>query len=238
MTRLLLLTYFASVLVASAQVVTILAGDKDGFIGGDAADNPAPRAAFLTALQYEPNNHDYHGKVPRKFDESGSNHTFGHTFTGITPGSIDLSQSVLLTVRWVSGPFNDSVAYQLQDPDLPATPIKKFPPFGVSQSLDTLYTNHAIAGSKSTAHLGITTQFDLRGLTIPSSKSKGANMTVAETIDAWGYLDVFMQDDTGIDWMELSYTDANYVIPEPSTVGLSALAILSGFFYLRRRKNA
>ena len=49
------------------------------------------------------------------------------------------------------------------------------------------------------------------------------NQTVIDAVNAAGYLDVFFADDTGVDFINLTFT----VIPEPSTAFLLASGLVA-----------
>lgn len=212
--------------LGAASAGTILAGDMDGFAGGDTADVPNLRPPFDDAMAWEANNNDFHGGTPREFDENGFNHAFGNSFTGIAIGSIDLSQPVTLEImmRSQGGAIDstDAIGFQLDDATVPgAYPGPGyFPSMRVGFGLPGFVATHGDGAAPAT---GVTTTIDLRTVNIATLSE-----TVAENINNVGHLDVFISDDTGIDWMRLSYTE----IPEPASAMLLTLGAIA---LLRRR---
>ena len=58
------------------------------------------------------------------------------------------------------------------------------------------------------------------------------NQTVIDAVNAAGYLDVSLQDDTGVDYIELEFT----LIPEPSSALLLSFGLTGLAFHGRRRR--
>ena len=244
MIRFTILSYLGLSIFCSAQVV-LTGGDKNNFTPNQPSDNVQMRSSYETAVVNSARN----GGTPFQFDQINPSRDFGYSFTGIQPGTIDLNQPVLFEAEFrfplfnvYNGPFdpalfkftaNDSVGFQFSSDPFPQN---DFPIFNMlfKQSLQSFSSSYAASGNWEPE---LQIEVDLRNLLIPATASQGAGLSIAETINLWGYLDFHIEDDTPVNWIQLSYYETA-AIPEPSTVGLSALALIGGFFYLRRRKKA
>lgn len=222
-----------------AQATLILAGDIDNFSPGNPADTPTQRPLTANAISWEWNNVALHGGVGLKFDIPGqvSNHTFAYTFQGLPLGQIDLSAPVLLEARFRSNNFStDSIALQLWNENMPpAYPGPSwFPSWNWGLNLPTFFSTYGVSG---TAPTGITTVIDLRTINVLAGRPL-AGTSIAETMNLWGYLDVFVQDDTAIDYLQLSFTEIQHDIPEPAHLAALALLLLPTFLRFRRPSRA
>lgn len=204
--------------VAPAPAVTITAGDIDGASpAGEPEDDATPRPAFATWLAFEANNNDLHSNQPREFDTPGSNHTFGHTFT-VPVGEIDLTAPVTLTASFTQVGGNDSMGFQafdgpesLFDRQNDAFP---FPRMSTGLGAGSFLT----LGSGGATVTSAPISFDLRNFTAGAGPLAGQN--IAATVNDLGYLDVFVADDTIVDYLQLSYTP----VPEPGAAVLLTAA--------------
>jgi len=214
---------------AQAGPITLLAGDKDDFSPGDAADVPSQRPLLANAMMWEWNNQQLHSSVPLKFDESALNHTFGHTFENLA-GPIDLTQPVIIEIKFkAAAAGSDSTAFQLRDDLMPSTNPGPswFPPFSKGIGMSTYIPTY---GDGSPISGGNVTQLDLRTIDVANGPFVG--QSIAQTMNTLGYLDVFHQDDAQIDYLELRYTQ----VPEPASLALLGLAAAAAL--TRRRGRA
>jgi hypothetical protein len=199
----------------------LMAGDDDNFQAGDPVDTPFQRPPFDQAVMWEHNNHVLHGGFGRNFDQGGSNHTFGYSFGGLPIGQIAMSQPVLLEVEFRTNggdiDSTDHIRFQLIDEDMPGSfPGELWvPPMSLVLSLPIYVDTY---GDGSPPATGVLTTVDLR--TIVSDRGPYVGQTIAETINNLGHLDVFIDDDTGIDYMRLTYT----AVPEPGCLPLLFIA--------------
>lgn len=203
--------------------VVVLAGDKDNFASaGDPADVIQLRPGFSSWLgRAGGHNATLHGGQSQPFDLANpDNWDFGYTFTNLPPVC-----SATLTIHFRAGstqPSTDGFALQFQD----ATTS-----FGWSTSLNSI---DAAFGGDGTWNPGedIAITLNLKALPLGSG-----TYNLVPLINADGYLDVYVQDDTGIDYIELVYAPLeihcfqagiadNYAPPsEPAVPGKHLVAV-------------
>lgn len=216
----------------TTYAVVITVGDIDNFSPGDAVDIPFQRAPLATATSWEANNQSLHGGTSLHFDQVTSNHTFGVTIDNL--GAIDLAQVVDLEIRFKTvGASTDSIHFQLRDGDLPATNPGGgwFPPLSYGVALPTYFNQY---GDGSNPFSGITTNVDLRSLLVGPNVAVIGGQSIAESINTLGHLDIFVQDDTAIDYVKLSYN----TVPEPSTLAMFSLMVILAVVFRFRQKLA
>jgi len=162
-----------------AQTLSIfIAGDQDGFNPGDAADQTSPSPA-LQAYMDQYNN----GAFPnRQFDDQASNRVFGHTFTGLP---VDITCATLEIGLKAGGDIqsNDGI-------DLDYDGTESF-------AWHSRISNLPEAGGTWTNGQTAVIRFDLAGL-----PPGGTN--IISSINADNSLDVYVQDDTAVDYIILS----------------------------------
>ncbi|MCH8172761.1 MAG: hypothetical protein IIA70_05555, partial [Proteobacteria bacterium] len=163
------------------QLLTVFtAGDQDGFNPGDAADQTSPSPA-LQAYMDQYNN----GAFPnRQFDDQASNRVFGHTFSDLPADITCATLEIGLKAR-PDIPSNDRIHLNLG----------AGAPFAWTIKLTD------IPGANGTWENGQTavTKFDLADL--PPS---GSGDTIISSINAGNSLDVYIQDDTAVDYIVLT----------------------------------
>jgi hypothetical protein len=203
-----------------ANTMSILAGDADGFHAGDAVDVTFQRHPFDDAIAWEWNNHALHQGVGRPFDRDASNHVFGYSFTGLPINRIDLTAPVWLEMRLQSTQYvgTDHLQFQLRDANMtPGYPGDGWsPPMSWGSLLNAYLTSYMVSGSLLD---GVITKVDLRTLTATAGTDAG--MSIAESMNLRGYLDVHIEDDTGVDWMRLTFG-----VPTPSSLALFAVGFV------------
>lgn len=193
----------------------LTAGDIDGgAVGGQLPDDAMPRPQFATWLANEINNRVYHGGQPLEFDEVGRNQHFGHSFL-VAPGTVDLSQPVCLTIQLFGTPGgNDGIGLQAYDGPTSPTSTLTVPRSSYPSSISSFW------GSTPTSNA---VTVDLRTLYPTQGPLSTTGQSIAQSINTLGYLDVWIGDDTSIDYMQLKYQ----AVPEPSTAVAGLLAVLS-----------
>ena len=221
------------------QFEEMCAGDNDGFQAGDQVDVPFQRHPFDNAILWEHNNHNgSHGPDGRMMDQLTQDHTFGHSLVDLPIGQIDLGKPVLLKIefRCAGGAIDstDGIGLQLRDEDMPSSypgPLWN-PPMSWGQSLPD-YVD--IYGNGEPCNTGVLTTVDLRDLV--ATQGSLAGRTIAETINNLGYLDIFVGDDTGIDFVCLCYStsscelDTKQILCELDATGVPTdNYILTGLF--------
>ncbi len=191
--------------MASSQ--TILAGDMDNFASQGDPEDTLTISSLLSQwmARTNGNNDAYHNGNPMPFDEaSSSNWDFGYTFENIS-----LSDGALLRIHLRSniGSLNDVVKLQYT---------------GDGTDNSFLWGNGITDLNGGTWSTGEDAIFE-----IPLDNLPNTGQNIVPDINAAGYLDVWVADDTGVDWIELT-------IPAPGSI---ALLGLGGLANLRRRRR-
>ena len=134
-----------------------------------------------------------------------------------------MSQPVLFTVKFFGGfETNDVIGFQVFDGPESASDTPTFPTTGYDNFVPGFHSTHGTAGSSV---LSAPITVDLRSINAAIGPLAGQD--IASTVNNLGYLDVRIADDTGIDYLQLSFT----AIPEPNASMLIALGLVT----LRRR---
>lgn len=199
--------------VASAQSFTVTHGVTDCFAASPVDPLPTPSAGLLTYLG---------GPTVRVFDELGVNKGFADTISGLPSGIV--SASLEIVVKPVGYATNDTFNIRFTNSSgslIGPTWGQYFGPGNsnstwLMQPATSVWTNLNYA-----ATCGYTITMDLANM-----PGTGANLL--PTINALGFFDVWMQDDTAIDSMTLRYQ-----VPAP---GSAALLALGGLVAIRRRR--
>ena len=179
-------------LVAAKQ--TRLGGDEDGFAAqGQPGDLIIMRPAFAQWVNRPGGNNDaYHGGQPMPFDDTTVvNWEFGYTFLSLPP-----LDSAFLTIRVrgssATSPGNDSLHLQFSAPG-------GTPQFAWGRQFAAL---DADAGGPGTWTQNKDRIFTLNLRQLPTSSG---TLDLVPQINAAGYLDVYVQDDTAVDFVMLEY---------------------------------
>ena len=166
-------------------VQTVLtAGNNDNFATVDGAELTSPGAALQAVMSA------YNGGIypNRQFDILFSNRVFGHTFTGL-PLNLETATLVLHLQGRPDIPSNDSINLELPGGTTP---------FGWGRSIADL---PAAAG---TWNVGQDAVFTLDLSNLPNAS--GGPTDIIPDMDANQMLDVYIQDDTAVDYMTLTVT--------------------------------
>ncbi len=194
---------------ATAQPYTFLAGDVDDFGGSYATEDALPMRPVLAQYLSRVGgvNQILHNSQPMPFDTESRDWEFGYTFMDLPT----LYEGATLEIRMkaTSGlSTNDSLHLQ-------------YTSFG--EGLSNLW-------SDSIADLNGTWNFtDITTLTLNLSDLPGfdgSNGSFIDLVNDDGYLDVYITDDTSVDWIRLT-------VPAPGTASLIALG---GMVAMRRRR--
>jgi len=204
--------------VATANT-TILAGDMDNFGNTNNArvDTVVTRRAFGTWLSRSGaggNNTAFHGGLSMPFDadqfsEGGSNGNsnweFGYTFISLPMLTKDAELRIRVKGNNSDIPSNDAIELQYTGDGTNSS-------FLWGSSLATLNGSPWNSGSTATFTIKL--------------GAGGAN--ILNAINTRGYLDVYVEDDTAVDWIELN------TVPTPGTASLLGLG---GMVAMRRRRR-
>ncbi len=206
-------------LYVSAAPITLQAGDMDDFSPGDPADVTTRRSGFDAAVRFEVNNNDFHNNNPREFDvwydARAGNHTFGYSFENlleIKPGAPVMLELGLKADASTSLTEDIGLMY-VGTPPTERSPLPLITDFLWGRSLTMLGLpdpwDHSAMG---------TLILDLRSLPTPA----GGFVNLVPDINAAGYLDIYIRDDTAVDYIKLSYHAA---APAPATLGIVLLGL-------------
>lgn len=215
-------TLFAVGVLAAAPLAhaSWFAGDTDDFGDpNDPNDTIILRDTFEAWLDQTGNNTDYHNgeSMPFDIDEPSegdpfngvmiySNWHFGYTFEDLP----SLPQDAMLRIRLKGlngSPGNDSLRLMYTGDGTQAE-------FAYSINLGSLQDEYFGDGTWD--------EDDVRTFEVPlnSLPLGGGDTNLIDNINAAGYLDVCVTDDTGVDWINL--------VPAPGTASLLLLAGLAG----------
>lgn len=164
-------------------VTGLKSGQADDFDVGDGAESPSPSPDLLAWI-----NTNYPIPGVRDYDEGAIDHVFGHTFTDLAPpsGYAICGAQVTLRVRCIGG--NDTVNLHFTDAD-------GFDPTQAwSYSLNTAPLDVPCDGTTAAV-----VTLDLSNL----PPADGAASSLLPGLNAHGFLDVIVQDDTAVDFVSL-----------------------------------
>lgn len=189
------------------HTVSYTAGTIDAFVGQEPT---APRAELATYVPF----------AVRPFDLAAANLALAHTFVGLPRGILAGRLNVFLRPQ-NDGPPNDCSSEQndaiaLQYTGIPQNPWQSYrrigrdacPPFTAGYLPGQWEDSGAYAG-------GVVISLDLGALPQANNTTK----SLLANINTTGYLDVFVQDDTNVDYMTLELVVCPCVDPPPSMVG-------------------
>jgi len=167
-----------------------VAGVDDNFNTSNGAELSSPSVdlqAFLS--QYQGGTQD--------FDVLGNDRVFGHTFTGLPTGIIAATMEIHL--RALSGkPSNDGIGLEL---------VGGTTPFAWYSRISQL------PGAGGTWNQGQHAVFTLNLAALPNAN--GGFTDILPNINVDQALDVYVQDDTAVDYMILNVTTCGNCIPPP-----------------------
>ncbi len=199
-------------MAGAAAAQPFFAGDEDNFGNPDDFPNDTLviRPLFDQWLARPGGQNDQlNGGVPRPFDIVPDHHNenwqFGYTFENLPTLNAGATLEIRLRAMSDSGfSYNDSINLQYT---------------GDGDSSSFLWGTSIAALDGGAWDFGETAIFtlDLGNL---------GGLDITGDINTAGYLDVFMQDDTSVDWMRLT-------VPTPGTASLLALG---GVMAMRRRR--
>ena len=163
----------------AGQTLTVFtAGDQDGFNPGDAADQTSPSPALQTYMDQYNN-----GAFPnRQFDDQANNRVFGHTFTNL-PENITCATLEIGLKAGGDIQSNDGIGLDLDGS----------PSFAWYSRISNLPEANGTWNNGQTAVI----KFDLGDL------PPGGN-NIMSSINADNSLDVYVQDDTAVDYIILT----------------------------------
>ena len=208
----LALASLLSACMVGSAAAQILVGDMDDFgNSNDPDDTLVIRPLFAQYLARSGgNNNAYHNGNPMPFDMDGSgnyNWDFGYTFENLP--TLNADATLTIRVRSNIGSPNDALGLQYTGDGNTLSDLWRW---GVDE----------INGTPGVWTAGTTATFELELGNLPN----GGGSIIAD-INAAGYLDVQVWDDTSVDWIELT-------IPAPGTASLLALG---GVAAMRRRRR-
>ena len=200
--------------VYGAPTVTVFtAGNMDNFDTSDGAEPASPSDDLL--LLMDPYGGGDRAVFPhRQFDNVNTNRVFGHTFTDLPPCIVAATLEIRMRAAG-GGVSNDSLSLERNgiNNNTPST----FWAVGLS-ALITWET-----GQTTTWSTGTTQTFILDLANLPSVGQGPTNITPFMNADQ--ALDVYVQDDTAVDYMELTVTAD---CPPPETVYLYSVKFVCG----------
>ena len=204
---------------------TVLVGDRDGFVGPDDPNGVIERRPQFDEFVLHPSRSNcvHHGCNALPFDTDNTlNWQFGHTFMGLPA----LSTATLeVHVRGGLGPGNDAISLQYIRTGDPNDPLTYS--WGWSGPFAYLETVPGAIGDGDGSWNDddeLVVVFDLSAL----PRSDGTTVNLLPSINAGGYLDVYIADDTDVDYIELNYTPCHLDgdLDGDGDVDLADLAIL------------
>jgi hypothetical protein len=187
---------------ASQQLITLTAGQADNFHAGAKPD--VPPAAPSNGLQVRASPlHD--------FDDTAPNHRFGHTFIGLTP--VITAAELVVSLKALEdgyGGGNDTLELGFTDPGGTLLPSRWARFIGTDSSNPSagLLPSH---WGPTMWPAGNTFAFDLAAL--PNASGLPTNLLAQ--LDANGFVDFYVQDDTSVDYLTLSLC-VRRVAPTPT----------------------
>jgi hypothetical protein len=205
-----------SCLTAPADATTITASDVDNGVAWTAVpDDAMPRPQFATWLANEINNRVYHGGQALEFDRPGGDHHFGHSIM-VPVGDIDLRFPVTLTIKlFGNSGSNDGLGFQAYDGPVSSTSVLTAPSMSYTSGIVAFNNTYGSGGSVTASPISV----DLRSITAVAGPLSSQN--IASTVNNLGYLDVWVADDSAVDYLTLNYTS----VPEPTSACVALLAI-------------
>lgn len=163
-------------------------GVDDDFDLGNGPESPEPSPELLGWIAQS-----YAFPGVRNYDDAAINRYFGHTFTDLGP---PLGYSICdarVTLRVRCGDSNDAVALYFTD----------------QAGVDTAqHWSHALQGAPFNAPCngGAATDLILDLSNLPVSAGSTASSSLLSGLNAHGFLDVLVQDDTAVDYVSLDLT--------------------------------
>ncbi len=196
-------------LAGTAVANVILAGDMDDFGNSYDPDDTLIIRPLFEQYLLRPNGHNtpLHNGEHRPFDTDGTgNWDFGYTFENLPTLRAGAKLTIRLRAENVGGVNNDAIGLQYT---------------GDGSNFSMLW-NRGIAqlnGGSWVAGEAVIFELDLDNLL--------GGVSIIDDINAVGYLDVMVWDDSSVDWIELT-------IPAPGSASLLALGVVTA---VRRRRR-
>ncbi len=190
---------------------TVLVGDRDGFVGPDDPNGVIFRRPEFDAFVLHPNRNNcaWHNCRALPFDTDNTlDWSFGHSFM-----NLPTLASATLEIHVRGGGFgrgNDGIALQYINTGDPNDPLQwAWGWFGPFNLLETVPGAISDGDGSWDGNDELTVVLDLSALPGPG----GTTVDLLPMINADGYLDVYIADDTDVDYIELNYTPAYFGLP-------------------------
>lgn len=153
-------------------------GIADGFSTANGTESPQPSSGLQTFVR-----NNYAFAEIRNYDDRRRDRFFAHTFTGITQNGLSIC-GARLTVRVLSDGSNDSIVLGFVDAN-GGIDANRW-----SASLSSL---GVVVGQEKTLTLDLET--------LP--RSDGTTVELLPMMQSKGWLDLYVQDDTAVDYLTL-----------------------------------
>jgi hypothetical protein len=161
------------------------AGRPDDFASADGTESPQPSAILKTWVN------GWYGASTsiRHFDTTHSNQVWAHTFTGLKPRAGFTVCGGTLELRTQTGDSNDAIGLPFLD--AAGTPV----------SSDRFFFGYI---SSLGAPLGQRKTLSLNLAQLPGGAGANGPMNVLPLVEERGQLDIYVQDDSGVDYANLT----------------------------------
>lgn len=220
---------------ADAMTLTLLQGEKDGFDTSNGLEQPMPSQGSIIrlrdALGAICDSTPLHPRCQiRNFDENTINKNFLHTFNFAQVAGQITGAELEIRVRGNGSSLNqnDSIGLFFVDSQGVLLPVASW-----GRSFGTRNDDPGLTNDVWGLGQDRTFSFNLANLPLnPSNTVSSSNLL--PVMNSLGFLDIGIQDDTEVDYVELKLT----TVPEPLTILGVATAITFGSFFKRQLKFA